>query len=181
MAGGGNRQVRDDDDNYDADSCQATLEQTFSQPLYYLGELAPTSLRLDHYVVAVSLYDLSLWLIYNAWNRYPDVTQDDLDDIADPNDDDASMDQKAEELECQKWFRPDQDPAWAHFPGLAGRTLMAKLANNVQTWPFSEAAEVCMIPVWKAEDVVPAFVCARLTSDGYAVRPKVDRTYANSS
>ncbi|KAI9788574.1 MAG: hypothetical protein M1816_006823 [Peltula sp. TS41687] len=31
---------------------------------------------------------------------------------------------------------PIRIPSWAHFPGLAGRTLMAKFADTVHTWRF---------------------------------------------
>ncbi len=44
---------------------------------------------------------------------------------------------------------------------------MAKLAEHVQVWPFDEAAKVRMRPVWNAEDVMPAFVGARETSDAF--------------
>lgn len=92
----------------------------------------------------------------------------------------------AVEVERQKWFRPDYDPHWAQIPSLAaGRTLMIKLADNVQTWHFDDpaGAELRMEAVWRAcddDDVVPAFVPARLTSDGYAFRPRVDSRYGDS-
>lgn len=121
---------------------------------------------------------MSLWLIFNAWDRHVSVTDDDLEDAAEL-DDVSYFDQSAAiELERQKWFRPDTDSSWAHFPGLTRRTLMAKLADNVHTWHFEHLAELRMNPVWTGEDAVPAFVCAHLTSDGYVVRPRIDREYA---
>lgn len=59
----------------------SALELTLSQAFCYLGDLAmtcvPDEQRLISYIVAVSLHDLSLWLIYSAWDhRYP--VDDDL-------------------------------------------------------------------------------------------------------
>ncbi|KAI9825169.1 MAG: hypothetical protein M1826_007094 [Phylliscum demangeonii] len=111
------------------------LEFALSQPFYNLGEL-----RKD-YVVAVSLHDYSLWLIYNAWDSSYCVDEDELEDGTDM-DDDAYFDlSEALALESKRWFRPDYDPCWAQLPGLDGKTLMAKLADNVYTWHFSHSPQ----------------------------------------
>lgn len=171
------RDQADGDD--DADSRQGTaLKLALSQPFYYLGDLALTCPQLDHYVVAVSLHDLSLWLIYNAWSGSSSVADDDLEDATALDDDSYFDDSAATEMELKRWYLPDSDPSWAHFPGLARRTLMGKLADNVQTWHFDHSAEVRMQPVWTDEDVVPAFVSACLTSDGYAIRPQISWGYS---
>lgn len=56
---------------------------------------------------------------------------------------------------------------------------MAKFADDVRTWHFDDTAEgeLCMDPVWVDNDVVPAFICARLMTDGYVVRPHVGKSY----
>lgn len=162
----------------------AALELAWSQPFFYLGELGRT---LGNYIVAVSLHDQSLWLIYNAWDSSYHVDEEDLEDGT-GWDDDTYYDSLPAviELERQKWFRPDYDPHWAKIPSLAaGRTLMIKLADNVQTWHFDDpaGAELRTDAVWRSrddDDVVPAFVPARLTSDGYAFRPHVDGRYGDS-
>ncbi|KAI9793443.1 MAG: hypothetical protein M1816_000337 [Peltula sp. TS41687] len=164
-----------------------TLKLCISQPFYYLGELVTTirpdyeERRPNNYIVAVSLYDLSVWLIYNAWDYWYAVDEDDLEDGI-RWDNDAYLDQSPViDLERQKCFRPDRDSLWARFPGLPGRTLMVKIADNVHSWHFNDPAgpELRMDPIWTCHDgdVVPAFICARLTSDGYVIRPRVDREY----
>lgn len=155
------------------------LELVLSQPFYCLGELVTTASHpLGNYLIAVSLHDHSMWLVYNAWDPLYAVTEDDLEGATGWDSDDYCDDSAAIELERQKWFRPDYDSCWAKFPGLTtGRTLMAKLADNVHTWQFDHSAELRMDPVWTDNDVVPAFVCARLTTDGYIFRPHVNRRY----
>lgn len=63
---------------------------------------------------------------------------------------------------------------------------MAKVADNVQSWKFKLSTPLRLVPVWtddKVDDkvdgdqVVPAFVCARRTTDGHVVRPRVDAGY----
>lgn len=159
------------------------LRDVLSCPFYYLGKLSQTvspELRASNYIVAVSLYDNSLWLIYNAWNYEYQVTEDDLEGEV-GWDDDAYLDQAPiQEIEREKCFRPTSDPLWASFPGLPARTLMIRLANDVSTWHFDEpdGPELLMDPLWFGDDVVPVFICARLTSNGQIVRPRIGRNYA---
>ncbi|KAI9807712.1 MAG: hypothetical protein M1826_004551 [Phylliscum demangeonii] len=81
-----------------------SLEFALSQPFYNLGELR------EDYVVAVSLHDYSLWLIYNARDSSHTCSEDELEDGTEM-DDDAYFDESAAiELESKRWFRPDYDP-----------------------------------------------------------------------
>ncbi|KAI9815423.1 MAG: NADPH oxidase 4 [Phylliscum demangeonii] len=110
----------------------------------------------EDYVVAVSLHDYSLWLIYNAWDSSYTCSEDELEDGTDL-DDDAYFDESAAfELESKRWFRPDYDPDWGQFPGLDGKTLMAKLADNVYDLHFrySPRAELLMDPSERTLKVV---------------------------
>lgn len=102
------------------------------------------------------------------------------DDETERDDDDYLDQSPVIELERQKCFRPGRDPLWAQFPGLPHRRmLMVRVADNVHTWHFNDPAgpELLMDLIWTDDDVVPAFICARLSADGYVVRPHVDRNY----
>lgn len=136
-----------------------------AQPFYYLGELrlplgSTGEIGSANYYVAVSLLDRSLWLVYNAWT----VKEGDREDYENPNDPDL-------ELLPPGPFRPDWDPSWAELPGLTGRTLMAKVADDVRTWDFGANPDVEMRleQAWTSDLVVPSFVCALISPDGKRV------------
>ncbi|KAI9833400.1 MAG: hypothetical protein M1826_007498 [Phylliscum demangeonii] len=159
------------------DPDEVELDAVICQPFYHLGTLNVNDPYRDgSYITAVSLHDYSLWLIYNAWNGLPHIdSEDESDDVGSGPYDDAVEDAR----ERPYWFRPDTNPDWASFPGLSGKTLMAKLADDVRTWPFydPEAHPFRMSSVWSQGDVVPAFVCARVTEKGEVVRPAIGPRY----
>ncbi|KAI9830109.1 MAG: hypothetical protein M1826_005103 [Phylliscum demangeonii] len=134
------------------------LDTVISQPFFYLGTVNGPYPD-GSYIAAISLHDRSLWLVYNAWNSFPYIDDSEDDEEFIP------YDQAVEDArERPYWFRPDISPDWASFPGLSGKTLMAKLADDVRTWSFDDAHPFCMSSVWTGQgDVVPAFVCARRT------------------
>ncbi|KAI9829181.1 MAG: hypothetical protein M1826_005776 [Phylliscum demangeonii] len=152
----------------------SALDAVLSWPFFYLGTLNAPSPE-GSYIAAISLHDRSLWLIYYAWNDSPY-----LDDSSD-DDPYALFDQaEADARESPFWFRPDTSPNWASFPGLAGKTLMAKLEDDVRTWHFDDHKELQfrMASVWTGQgDIVPAFVSARCTEKGEVIRPAIGPRY----
>lgn len=131
-----------------------TLSTVLSHPFCHLGKLVfPTSSSSQRYNVAISLWDESVWIIYDAWNRccYPD-------DIS------AESDYGPDGEEApQSPFLPDNQPDWAELPGRKGKVLMAKVTTGVKEWQFNEGKRVNMnlSEAWKAADVVPVFVRVR--------------------
>lgn len=145
--------------NDDVVKVSTTFDRVIAQPFFYLGQLRLPGHKTGErfpgdYYVAASLFDHSIWLVYNPWNaNWEDLeehsdAEDEIDRLQDPS---------------RQSFRPDWDPAWARLPGLSGRTLMAKVAPDVRTWDFGASSEVEMQldQAWTGEDVVPSFVCAR--------------------
>lgn len=118
------------------------------------------------YLLAVSVYDKSLWLIYNVWNYYD--RGDDVDDDEDEEDPHRPL---GFDWNLSHPFRPDSDPNWAKLPGLLGRMLMVKIANHVRTWHFGDPTgeEMLMQQGWTEKGVVPTFRCARVAEMGKVI------------
>lgn len=78
------------------------------------GRATMSRRQLEQYLVAVSLYDHSLWMIYNAWDRHPEWKMEDEDTQ-------WESDEAYDMAECPYWFLPESEPAsWARFEGLPG-------------------------------------------------------------
>lgn len=112
----------------------------------------------------MSLYDVSVWIIYDAWDYGDDTYSIDSDRVSED-----------EEEELHSSFKPDMNPFWASLPGLSGRTLMARIAENVYSWLSEDKlgnAELCLKQAWVADDVVPVFLRARVSRGGKVVHPR---------
>lgn len=101
-------------------------------------------------------------MIYDAWD-YGDDTY-----CIDSDDEDRYQEENDGEV-AHSSFRPDVNPFWASLPGVNGRTLMARIAESVHSWPFEEGEELCLSQTWIANDVVPVFLRARLSREGKVV------------
>lgn len=140
-------------------------------PFLYLGDLGRSERRqggqdaATDYVLAVSLYDLSVWMIYDAWD-YGDDTY-----CIDSDDEDGNEEEEDGEVRHSS-FRPDVNPSWARVPGVKGNTLMARIAESVHSWPFEGAAELRLSQAWIANDVVPVFLRACVSQEGKVVHPE---------
>ncbi|KAI9786751.1 MAG: hypothetical protein M1816_007822 [Peltula sp. TS41687] len=153
--------------------------KSLRHPFLYLGDLGRSERRppaagqhatvTTDYVLAVSLYDLSVWMIYDAWD-YGDDTH-----CVDSSDDDDEEEEEEEEEQGEvrhSSFRPDVNPFWARVSGVKGSMLMAKIAEDVRSWPFEAAAELRLSQTWIANVVVPVFLRARVSREGRVVHPE---------
>lgn len=113
----------------------------------------------------MSLYDLSVWMIYDAWDYRDDTYCIDSDD-------EDGYDEENDGEERHSSFRPDVNPSWASLPGVNGKTLMARIAESVHSWPFEGSAELCLNQAWVADDVVPVFLRAHMSREGKVVHPE---------
>ena len=111
-----------------------------------------------------SLYDLSIWLIYDAWDGMHDADAD--------SEDEEYFDERTR-ARHQGPFRPDWYPSWARWPDIPGRHLLFKVADCVQDWPGLKqvGCKQRLRPVWSSDDFVPTFLCARSTSKGEIIHP----------
>lgn len=103
-----------------------------SHPFFMMGRLifqtaSDEFAKTSDYIVAVSLYNESMWAIYNVWDK--DWVEDDED----------SCDyDKAQNIE-KTAYRPFRTKPWGRFPGLDNNSVqqMVKITDNVCTHPFS--------------------------------------------
>ncbi len=84
--------------------------------------------RMNH-VVVVSMYDESVWLLYDAWERatvYDDLPPAEWDDDGEPD----------SPLPDRHRFRPDYDPHWGRLGSdeRKPRRVMARIARSVRDW-----------------------------------------------
>ena len=107
-------------------------EIVMSHPFFMLGRLKSQTVSNDYaqtsdYIVAVSLYDESLWAIYDAW------------DETWVEDDEELCDYEGEQTVEKTAYRPFRTKPWGRFPGLDNNAVqqMVKIADNVCTHPFS--------------------------------------------
>lgn len=107
-------------------------ETVMAHPFFMLGRLESRTssdkyAKTSDYIVAVSLYDESLWAIYDAWDE--DWVEDDEDSW------DYDEEQNIEKTE----YRPLRTKLWGRFPGLDNNSVhqMVKIADNVRTHLFS--------------------------------------------
>lgn len=114
----------------------STSDPVMSFPFYTLGRLysKPTSSEsrptITDFIAAVSLADCSLWAIYDAWDE--DWTE-------------AETGDEVEWIGVERHetpLKPLWSSAWGKLPGLNGRVLMAKLANNVYTHDFAPTEQI---------------------------------------
>ncbi len=129
-----------------------------TQPFFCLGRLYTSRDMLQtlgtNFPIIVSTLDASVWLVHDAWSPV-DRDGESEEDVF-PDEPDAYN------------FRPDA--GWLR--GLPGPLFIAKLADNVHTWPLGEEF---ILPLEKAvvsSVVVAAFVCTRVI-DGRPVPPSV--------
>lgn len=108
------------------------------------------------YVVALSLYDSSIWAIYDAWDDsdFTGVTEEEQNEAED---------------DPQPSFRPYQSKLWGRLPGLGNsKQAMLRIAENVQTWCFESNNRIDWRSCkgeWSSDDV-PLFLPARKDSGG---------------
>lgn len=108
------------------------------------------------YIIAVSLYDSSIWAIYDAWDNHEETqaTDEELDEAV---------------YEPEPSFRPALSENWGRLPGLgSSRQVMIRIAENAQTYCFEKYERIewriCKGD-WSSADV-PLFLPARQGSDG---------------
>ena len=133
-------------------SCFFPLGKFNWQPV--AGGCADTS----DFVAAVSLYDCSIWAIYNSGEDIQECWETDEES------------NEAQD-EPQPSFRPSKSKLWGRLPGLENSThAVARIAENVQTCCFESNKEIewwiCK-GNWSSVDV-PLFLPARKDSDGNA-------------
>lgn len=165
--------LNDDHHNAQDEAVRTDATSYFScvvhHPFYFLGNLfiVSQSLKqvpeLGEYYVAVSLFDHSLWLIYDAWDDlWQENDYDDEDDILDD-----------EEAVRPGPFRPAWGSSWARLPYTDGRVVIAKIGCDVRTYGFSatEDIQIEQMQGWCEEDAVPGFICAETGDGGRVVKP----------
>ena len=131
-------------------------ETVISQPFFMMGRLMFQTASDDFakpsdYIVAVSLYDESMWAIYDAW------------------DEDPCDYEEAQNIE-KTAYRPFRTKPWGRFPGLDNDSVqqMVKLADNVRTHPFSSIDSIRLKTVqdlWQPTEV-PFLLPCRKEPDG---------------
>ncbi|KAI9795107.1 MAG: hypothetical protein M1816_000129 [Peltula sp. TS41687] len=176
------------------DSTMVAVDQSVSiyyTPFFYLGKLATRPepgrrgrVRAD-YLVAVRVVDLSVWIIYDAWDDWwmEEMDQEYLDMAMHPH---HLHDEEEGEPISQGPFRPLCDPTWARLPGYEGRVIIGKLANDIRTWSFDLSAGIHIVNQSggvqddREDDVVPVVICAQKTGDGKVVCPTPSSSYAST-
>lgn len=110
---------------------ESISELVMSFPFFTLGRLCskPTSSgvrpTITDYIVAVNLYDFSLWAIFDAWDEeWIEAEEGDEADWA-----------GVERYETP--LKPLRSNTWGKLPGLDSNVQIAKLANNVYTHVFA--------------------------------------------
>ena len=114
----------------------STNDPVMSFPFYTLGRLyskltsSESRPTVTDFIAAVSLADCSLWAIYDAWDEdwIEAEAGDEVDWIG------------VERHETP--LKPLWSETWGKLPGLNGRVLMKKLANNVYTHVFAPTEQI---------------------------------------
>lgn len=108
----------------------ATISEDDTQEQSRLGYFAEGRPTVTDHIVAVSLCDLSLWAIFDAWHEnWKEAEEgDDVDWVG------------LERYETP--LKLLRSSTWGKLPGLDGRVQMAKLANNVYTHIFAPNEQI---------------------------------------
>lgn len=108
------------------------------------------------YVVALSLYDSSIWAIYDPWDNSEETG------VAEEKPSEAEDD-------WQPSFRPYQSKVWGRLPGLGkSKQALLRIAENVHSWRFESNNCIewrSFKEEWGSDDV-PLFLPARKDSVG---------------
>lgn len=139
------------------------FETVMSHPFFMMGRLifqtaSDEFAKTSDYIVAVSLYDESMWAIYDAWDE----------DWVEGDEDSCDYDE-AQNIE-KTAYRPFRTKPWGRFPGLDNNSVqqMVKITDNVRTHSFSSIECIRLRTVqdlWQPTEV-PFLLPCRKEPDG---------------